>query len=263
MSNSTQVQKYPPGYLEEYSGRRVILADFLVLTIATILLCLRIYSRSLTSVSKGWDDFLLIPSWVFLVALGIVIYSKTNRDIATPATDFSAYPVCIPIAGAGRHVQAVIAEDPHKLATYFKLIFVLDWFYLPLNALSRISVVLLYLRIFTNRTARIFCWAVIAFLIGNYIAFLVAANLECIPLAYTWDKIIPGGHCFNQILWYELSNFPNIAADISIMLLPIQTVWTIKASNTRKAGIALVCLTASVFVSCVSSQSLMLIVLED
>ena len=81
MSNSTLPQDFPPGYLEAYSGRQVIIADSVILAFATILLCLRFYSRSLTSVSRGWDDFLLLPAWICLVGLGSVIYSKTMHSL--------------------------------------------------------------------------------------------------------------------------------------------------------------------------------------
>ena len=128
------------------------------------------------------------------------------------------------------------------------MLYILDWFYVPSNMLSRLSVVLLYLRIFTNKLARRFCWVVFTFLILNCLTAIIAAQLECIPLAYTWDKSIKGGRCFNQILWYKLTNFPNVIADVAIMLLPVQTIWTLKTSTARKAGIALVCLTGSVLV---------------
>jgi hypothetical protein len=111
--------------------------------------------------------------------------------------------------------------------------------------LSRVSVVILYLRIFTDKWARAACWIVMSFLIGNCVATIIAAQFECTPLVYTWDKSIEGGTCFNQLLWYQISNFPNIAADVMIMILPVKTVWSLKASTARKAGVATVCLTGS------------------
>lgn len=136
-------------------------------------------------------------------------------------------------------------EDPGKVETFLLLLYALDWFYVPSNMLSRVSVVILYLRIFTGRWERWACWAVMGFLIANCVATVIAAQLECSPLPFTWDKTIEGGSCFNQVLWYQLSNFPNVAGDVFIMALPIKTVWSLKASFARKAGIASVCLTGS------------------
>lgn len=149
-------------------------------------------------------------------------------------------------AGLGRHAAAVQMQDPAMITEYLKLLYILDWFYVPSNMLSRVSVVFLYLRILTGRWARAACWAVMAFLVANCLATIVAAQLECTPLAYTWDKsIVGGGRCFDQILWYQLTNFPNIAGDVMIALLPVRTVWGLKASTARKTGIAAVCLTGS------------------
>lgn len=131
------------------------------------------------------------------------------------------------------------------ITRYLKLLYILDWFYVPSNMLSRVSVICLYLRIFTERWARAACWAVMAFLIGNCVATIIAAQLECTPLAYAWDKTIEGGTCFDLILWYQLTNFPNIAGDVMIALLPVRTVWGLKASTARRAGIAAVFLMGS------------------
>lgn len=121
----------------------------------------------------------------------------------------------------------------------------MTWFYVPSNALSRVSVVCMYLRIFTDRWARAACWTVMAFLVANAVGVVIASQLECTPLAYTWNRSIAGGTCFDQILYYQLANFPNILGDVMIAILPVKTVWTLKASIARKAGVATVCLTGS------------------
>ncbi|KAL4862421.1 hypothetical protein BDV12DRAFT_203069 [Aspergillus spectabilis] len=72
--------------------------------------------------------------------------------------------------------------------------------------MSRVSVVAPYLLIFTDKTT------------------IIAAQLECFPLAYTWDRTIPDGTCFDQILWYKLSSIPNAVAVVFILALPILTV---------------------------------------
>ena len=142
--------------------------------------------------------------------------------------------------GLGQHAAKVEMENPQKLVTFQKLLYILDWFYLPSNAMSRVSVVALYLRILTGRTHRAFCWFVIGFLLSNMIAILVAAQVECFPLQYTWDRTIQGGHCFNQIVYYKVANIPNVVADVMILALPIPTVWNLQTSLSRKGEIAAV-----------------------
>jgi hypothetical protein len=147
--------------------------------------------------------------------------------------------------GLGRHSASVAIEDLSKIVTFLKILYILDRFYVPSNAMSRISVVALYLRVFNDRVYRGACWFMIAFLLGNMIAIIIAAQLECFPLNYTWDKSIKRGNCFNQILWYKLTNIPNVVADVMILVLTIPTIWTLHASIHRRAGIAAVFLTGS------------------
>lgn len=159
--------------------------------------------------------------------------------------------VAIPRIGIGRHLPVVQAEDPHTIVTWYLIIYVQDWSYLPSIMLSRTSVVLLYLRVLDKRRTWYLGWGVIAFLVGNCVAFLITANIECTPLKHTWDKSIPG-QCFNVELWWKLSSLPNIVSDVAILILPVGTIWHLKATRAKKNVIGLVCLTGSMLVYYIS-----------
>ena len=217
---------FPTGYLEENHGTRVLVATSVILVLSTTLLVLRLYARTLTSASRGWDEWILIPAWFFLLGLIICLYLDVIQ------------------AGLGQHIVSVEYQSPAKVELFLKLLYTLDWFYVPANALSRVSVILLYLRIFTHTWARVACWIVLVFLVANAVQAIVSANLECFPLSFSWDKTIEGT-CFSQLAWYEWTNIPNVIGDVAILLLPLRTVWDLKASTARKMGIAGVCLTGS------------------
>lgn len=104
----------------------------------------------------------------------------------------------------------------------------------------------MYLRIFTGKTIRIITYVMMFAIIANWISFIVASSLQCVPFNYQWDKTIPGGHCFNIQEFYKVSSAPNIATDAIIMALPMPMVWTLKASVIRKVGLMLVFLAGSV-----------------
>lgn len=120
-----------------------------------------------------------------------------------------------------------------------KFMYIEHWFYVPSITLSRVSVVVLYLRIFASRLARLCSWMTLAFFVATGLVLLVGSQLECRPLEYMWNKEIDG-HCINQPLWWQLSNIPNVIADVALLLLPIPTVWTLHASKMRRTGIAIV-----------------------
>jgi hypothetical protein len=67
--------EFPPGYLEENRGSSVIAATTSILVICTVLFALRLVARFLTPAKRGWDDHLLIPSYMFLLGLVIILYS--------------------------------------------------------------------------------------------------------------------------------------------------------------------------------------------
>ena len=65
-------------YLEAYSGYQLLAASITISIFTTTFLALRFYARTLTTASRSWDDFLLIPAWLFFVALATICYREAN-----------------------------------------------------------------------------------------------------------------------------------------------------------------------------------------
>ena len=160
-------------------------------------------------------------------------------------------PVLVREGGAGRHVQAVVIANPTTLVTRGKVLFALSYLTAYSNTFSRVSVVALYLRIFTTKMTRVSSWLIMAYLVGFVTAQTIAGFLECKPISYFWDLTVPGatGTCFNQFLFYKMSGILNIVGDVVIMVLPVQTIATLQTSRVRKIGIAGVFLSGSVYVT--------------
>ena len=74
----SSLDSYPPGYLEVDHGGNVIGAASFILVFTTILLVLRLYARTLTKASWGWDEFLLAPSYLCLIGLLICLYRQST-----------------------------------------------------------------------------------------------------------------------------------------------------------------------------------------
>ena len=133
-------------------------------------------------------------------------------------------------------------RDPHNIERLAFLLYLLEWFYVPSCTLSRISVTLLYLRIFNTKSARICCWLVFGFLIVYGVVTIVGAQLQCMPLRLAWDKTIIG-HCFDVLAYYRWTTIPNILVDVLILCLPVRTIVMLQTSRKRKVGILFICLT--------------------
>lgn len=100
--------------------------------------------------------------------------------------------------------------------------------------LPKLSMLLLYSKIFTTalfvNAAK--ATAVLIFLLG--IATILGALLQCQPLAFNWDQTIPGGHCGNQVLSYEITGILNVILDIMTLLLPMPYLASLEMSMGKK-----------------------------
>lgn len=107
------------------------------------------------------------------------------------------------IAGSGYHQAEVIATHPEKLVSWAKFTVIFPVLYLAAVLFPKLAILGIYLRIFTKALYRIACWVLAAILVTSWFANMLAALLMCIPLEYSWDKSINGGHCFDVYSYYR------------------------------------------------------------
>lgn len=251
MSTGPSVPAHSPEYLAEYSGHTLIFISALFITLESVFVALRYYARTLSTSTKGWDDLIIPMAWLVNIGLCILGISQYHHS----AWRQPSYLVIAMVndAGVGHHLAAVLLHNSTELVSWAKSLYALEWLYLTAVALPKISVLCLYLRLFTNRTARLTCYMLIGVIVANWVAFLLASTFQCSPVVYQWNKSIADGKCFNVEALYKASSAPNIATDVVILILPIPTVWLLKASRIRKLGLMLVFLTGSVLVAIFSS----------
>jgi hypothetical protein len=148
--------------------------------------------------------------------------------------------------GAGRHTIAVLDEDPAILSKYLKAINVNEFLHPAAVAFPKLCVVLMYLRIFTNKYERMAAYVLIAIVAATWFSYTTATVFQCMPIAFAWDKTIEGGKCFDFRAFATSSSVPNIVTDVAVLFLPIRTVTELRISVGRKAGLMLIFLTGSV-----------------
>jgi hypothetical protein len=170
--------------------------------------------------------------------------SVFSKQVASKIANTLAAMVCD--AGVGRHLVYNINKGPHIMVHWAKSLYALEWLYLASVALPKISICLLYLRIFNSRTARISTHVVIWAIVINWVVCLVATSLQCRPFAYQRNKKIRGSKCINQGALYQASSAPDIATDVVILLLPMKTIWNLEVSTAQKWGVLYIFSTGSV-----------------
>ena len=105
--------------------------------------------------------------------------------------------------------------------------------------LTKLSVLFLYLRIFSQRWFRITCYACVA-VVGAYtVACIFATIFQCTPVEYVFNKNIQGS-CFNNTAFWYANAIYNIVTDFIILASVPGVVWSLSLSTRQRIGLTLV-----------------------
>ena len=205
------------GRLDDISDRLAI--PSLIFTIVTpIVVFARLLSRRLHGNQVGPDDWTILASLLFAETVNIQMI------------------ICCQW-GFGKHTD----ELPRSVVSKtLELFYYAQIFYKVNICLTKISILLFYLRVFkVVRWFKIACWTVGAFVLAFTIAIVFASIFQCIPIAFAYDKTIPNGSCIDLTsFWYGNAGY-NIGTDLIIIILPVTVIRTLSVpKRTRIALIA-------------------------
>ncbi|KAM0437788.1 hypothetical protein ACHAPT_002153 [Fusarium lateritium] len=188
---------------------------FFVLT--PIFLVVRFWSRIARKSGLGWDDWTILLSFACVLTVQILMMISCEY-------------------GFGQHIKNLAPKN--KLMA-LELFYVAQIFYKLTINLTKISILLLYLRIFVQRWFRISCYTLIALISCYMIATAASSVWQCKPIRGAWDKSTKPT-CINLTKnWYANAGF-SIATDVLILMLPMQPIWASKLSMAHKRGLMLV-----------------------
>lgn len=135
-----------------------------------------------------------------------------------------------------------------------KCFFLLQIFYkLTINC-TKISILFLYRRIFTDRVWFVrLCWALILVVVCACTSFTTATLLQCDPISGAWERWKGKSTCVNlYALWYSNAIY-NILTDVTIVLMVPPVVLSLKLPARQKS--ALICIFGLGVIVCVASIS--------
>ncbi|KAK7420458.1 hypothetical protein QQZ08_010372 [Neonectria magnoliae] len=194
---------------------RIPCTVFFVLT--PIFLGLRIWSRIARRTGMGWDDWTIVMSFICTLVVQILMMISCNY-------------------GFGQHVKNLTTEN--KLMA-LKLFYVAQIFYKFTINLTKLSILLLYLRIFLQRWFRI-CNYILMGIIASYTIATVCSSIwQCSPIEGAWNKSIDPKCISLTKNWYANAGF-SIATDVLILLLPMQPLWTSNLPVAQKRALMFV-----------------------
>ncbi|GAB1201249.1 hypothetical protein APSETT444_010638 [Aspergillus pseudonomiae] len=139
--------------------------------------------------------------------------------------------ISIALRFVARQIRQVTVGVDDYLIVASLLLYVFEIFYV-INLLTiKLSILMMYRRIFTNisrlfRVGAMICGAVVTLWAT---AFVPAAIFQCTPVAKAWDINIPG-HCISLQLAFYCVALPNILTDVAILSLPVRSCWQLHRS---------------------------------
>lgn len=113
----------------------------------------------------------------------------------------------------------------------------------------KLSILSFYLRFSVERAFRMAVYLVMFVTIGYTLPNAFLFLYICRPMAYYWDRSIPGGMCINDQAAFDAANFLNMLTDYAILLLPIWMLQPLRRPLLKKIGITLVLMTGGLYVS--------------
>jgi hypothetical protein len=100
--------------------------------------------------------------------------------------------------------------------------------------LVKVSILLQFLQFFVGTTIRRISWGVLAIVAAYGLWTCLGAIFACTPIAFFWDRNIPGGHCLDlPVFWFSNASF-NIVTDFIICILPIPVLKTLRLPKKQK-----------------------------
>lgn len=116
-----------------------------------------------------------------------------------------------------------------------------ELFYLSAIALTKISILLFYLRIFPNRDFRRWVYGVLILCVLYIVTFIPLTIFQCLPIHQAWERWDGehSGKCINLNVEGWISAALNIIFDLVVICLPLRELSKLAMSRRRKAGIML------------------------
>ncbi|OAL34809.1 hypothetical protein AYO20_06004 [Fonsecaea nubica] len=167
----------------------------------------------------GSDDVTTILALVFLVV-------QCGASVA--AVDY----------GYGRPFDLISKQQAEQA---LKCFFLLQIFYkLTINC-TKLSMLFLYLRIFTDRIWFVrTCWILVALVIGACVSFTLSTILQCSPISRAWERWRIDASCVDiYALWYSNAIY-NILTDFVIVLMVPPVIFRLKLPVRQKLGLTCV-----------------------
>ncbi|CAL3966642.1 hypothetical protein PZA11_003225 [Diplocarpon coronariae] len=192
--------------------------DYVLPSLMTVFLVGRLVSRRLLNVGMGADD------WTILAA-AIAYYIEVGTSFGLVLNDF------------GLHIYWLSTT---QVITGLKWFYVTNLFYMLAITLTKLGLLLFFLRIFPSHRLRQLIIVTGFFIILSNFSIMVALIFQCIPVSAFWTNWMykdPPVKCIDQYAVLEAAAVFGILHSIIILVLPVKTVWQLNLPYRHKANL--------------------------
>ncbi|KAL6702553.1 hypothetical protein ACN47E_001550 [Coniothyrium glycines] len=202
-------------------GRAVVIIAVTFTFIDLVFIALRLWARRLKIVKLDASDYLIVAAW--LLALADMV-----RKVVAAGW------------GVGVHFDELVAAIGFSTLTRInKITFSGFFLWLAIVSLTKLSILFLYRTLFRCMTRFIVVVHIMMSIVALYwIGFTLGSIFQCKPVAFNWDKTIPGGTCLNPKSGFLTSGSVNLVLDVILVVMPAPVVWKMQhVSQLKKIGI--------------------------
>ncbi|KFY10024.1 hypothetical protein V492_05243 [Pseudogymnoascus sp. VKM F-4246] len=201
--------------IPQTSRSEEIIRDVIIISAVTFpIIALRFFSRSLVSKKLWLDDWAVLAATIIMIPMVVI-------------------PIYNAKLGFGKHFWDV---DPQYVIILRKLYYISQVLYLLVQGLAKVSILLLYLRIFPDRRFRRIIHVSLVWMGCRTIIFVCVVVFQCIPVAHSWDTSV-AGKCADQQAFVYAGAAVSIFEDIVIMFLPVYELNGLTLSLKKRIGL--------------------------
>ncbi|KAI9887433.1 MAG: hypothetical protein M1823_000770 [Watsoniomyces obsoletus] len=214
---SPEELRYQEGLRDEDRGPTTLIIDSTLIAVAVVVVALRFIARAMTSAGFKSDDYTIVAAMI--LAGGV----------------FATQIVAVG-HGLGKHNWAVTSDD---ISIYFKTALAEQSVLCLALAVTRISILLLYRRLFVLPSFHRNVLYVGIFVVCLGVSTFLAVLMSCMPIRYfTPDPSNP--HCINLAALLMSVTALNFVTDVVILVLPMPQVWRLQTTRQRKVVLTIV-----------------------
>ncbi|USP77996.1 hypothetical protein yc1106_05270 [Curvularia clavata] len=201
-----------------------------LLVLAFVFVALRFIARSKRGLSYGADDWMIVVSLLICFAAGGLNYAMIHW-------------------GLGRHA---ITLPPDNVTMVLKLLVAFECVYCTAVGLVKLSLLVMYLRIFPTNSFRIGSYILGFVTIAWVIAINFVSIFQCMPVKKAWLGPAIDGTCINLKASFIGNAVPNILTDVAILCMPVAQVLKLQVTTAQRASLLFMFLLGG-FVLCASA----------